>query len=137
EQALALADRAVGLDPFDGRGLRERGFTCLYLRRHDESLHSFQQASALNPNDADLFADYADALAHSGKPKEGLEKCVRAIALNPLCPEYYYWILGSIYFQIEDYESALKALEPIKHRPETARLMAASSALLGNDADAR
>src|SRR5439155_6404976 len=103
EAALALADRAAELDPFDGRGMRERGFSCLYLKRHDESLYSFQRATQLNPSDADLFADYADALAHSGQPKAGLEKCLRAMALNPFCPDYYHWILGSIYFQTEDY----------------------------------
>src|SRR5262249_24942878 len=32
-EALALADQAVSCDPFDGRGMRERGFSCLYLKR--------------------------------------------------------------------------------------------------------
>ena len=35
-QALTVADNAVDTDPFDGRGLRERGFSSLYLKRHDE-----------------------------------------------------------------------------------------------------
>jgi tetratricopeptide (TPR) repeat protein len=99
-------------------------------------LYSFQSAAELNPSDADLFADFADALAHSGQPQEGLQKCLRAMALNPLCPDYYHWILGSIYFQTEEYAKALNALEPIKHHPETARLLAASSALAGNAAEA-
>jgi DNA-binding SARP family transcriptional activator len=137
KQALALADRASELDPFDGRGMRERGFTCLYLRRHDESLYAFQRAAELNPSDADLLADYADALAHSGRPHEGLERCLRAMALNPLSPDYYYWILGSIYFQTEDYEKALQALGPVKHHPETARLLAACAALAGRTEEAR
>jgi DNA-binding SARP family transcriptional activator/TolB-like protein len=137
KQALTLADRASELDPFDGRGMRERGFTCLYLRRHDESLYSFQRAAELNPSDADLFADYADALAHSGRAREGLDKCLRAMALNPLSPDYYHWILGSIYYQTEDYQNALKALDPVKHHPETARLLAACSAMAGQLEDAR
>jgi tetratricopeptide (TPR) repeat protein len=136
-EALSFAERAAELDPFDGRGMRERGFSCLYLKRHDESLESFQRATELNPSDADLFADYADALAHSGQPKEGLKKCLRAMELNPLCPDYYHWILGSIYFQVEEYAKALEALQPVEDHPETARLLAASSALAGNSADAK
>jgi DNA-binding SARP family transcriptional activator/tetratricopeptide (TPR) repeat protein len=136
EQALALAERACEIDPFDARGYRERGFACLYLRRYDESLASFERAAKLNPNDADLLADYADALAHSGEPEQALNKCLNAMALNPLCPDYYHWILGSILFQLGDYEGALNAMEPVKRYDETARLMAACSALASNRKDA-
>ena len=132
KEALGFADRASAIDPFDGRGMRERGFTSLYLRRHDESLVSFERAAELNPSDADLLADYADALAHSGFPAEGLEKCRRAIALNAICPHYYYWILGSIYYQTGEYQAAIAALEPVKDSPETARLLAACFAMVGD-----
>ena len=117
--------------------MRERGFASLYLRNHDESLTSFHRASELNPSDADLLADYADALAHSGLPAEGLEKCKQAIALNVMCPDYYYWILGSIHYQMGDYRTALSALEPVKNNPETARLLAACSAMAGDVGVAR
>jgi tetratricopeptide (TPR) repeat protein len=136
-QALALADQACATDPFDGRGLRERGFTSLYLKRHDESLESFRDAVAINPNDADLFADYADALTHSGKSQEALAAFSKAMALNPFCPDYYHWILGSIYFQTEDYPAAIAALRPVCGHPETARLLAACHAMNGQLEEAR
>jgi DNA-binding SARP family transcriptional activator/tetratricopeptide (TPR) repeat protein len=135
-QALSVAENAVETDPFDGRGLRERGFSSLYLKRHDEALASFEQAIALSPGDADLFADYADALAHSGQPEVALKNCLKALSLNPLAPDYYNWILGSIYYQTGAYEAAIEALEPVKHHPGTARLLAASSAMAGQERDA-
>jgi tetratricopeptide (TPR) repeat protein len=136
KQALALAERATELDPYDARGLRERGFCCLYLKRHDESLNNFRKAAELNPNDADLLADYADALAHSGKPEMARDMCVRALTLNPMGPDYYNWILGSIHYQIGDYETAIAVLEPVKDNPGTARLLAACSAMAGRRSDA-
>ena len=135
-QALTVADNAVDTDPFDGRGLRERGFSSLYLKRHDESLASFEAAIELSPGDADLFADYADALAHSGEPEIALKNCLKAMSLNPLAPDYYNWILGSIYYQTGAYEAAVAALEPVKHHPGTARLLAASTAMAGREPEA-
>jgi len=135
-QALSVADSAVEIDPFDGRGLRERGFSSLYLKRHDESLASFESAIELSPGDADLYADYADALAHSGEPEVALKNCLKAMSLNPLAPDYYSWILGSIYYQTGAYEAALAALEPVKHHPGTARLLAASTAMAVHDREA-
>ena len=106
-QALSVAENAVDTDPFDGRGMRERGFSSLYLKRHDESLASFESAIELTPGDADLYADYADALAHSGEPEIALKNCLKAMSLNPLAPDYYNWILGSIYYQTGAYEAAI------------------------------
>jgi TolB-like protein/Tfp pilus assembly protein PilF len=135
-QALTVADTAVDTDPFDGRGLRERGFSSLYLKRHDESLANFEAAIDLSPGDADLFADYADALAHSGEPEIALKNCLKAMSLNPLAPDYYSWILGSIYYQTGAYEAAISALDPVKHHPGTARLLAASTAMAGREREA-
>lgn len=136
-QALAMADRAIEADPFDARGMRERGFSSLYLRRHDESLYCFEQAAELNPNDADLLADFADALTHSGNPDLARKMCLKAMALNPIPPDYYHWILGSIHYQTEDYETAIEALEPVRKHPGTARLLAASCAMAGHTQEAR
>ena len=132
EEALGYAERAIEIDPTDARGLRERGYSCLYLRRHDESLFSFEQAKAISHNDADLLADYADALAHAGYPGRAKEMCGRAIQLNPVHPDYYDWILGSVHYQMEEYTSAIRALDGVRHNPGAARLLAASHAMAGN-----
>ena len=68
--------------------MRERGYANLYLRRHDESLQDFSQAVALNPHDADILEGYADSLAHSGDPKQGLNLFHKAIELNPSSAAY-------------------------------------------------
>jgi DNA-binding SARP family transcriptional activator/Flp pilus assembly protein TadD len=135
--AIRLAEKAAALDPFDGRTMRERGYAELYLRQHDESLASFEEALQLNPHDADILADYADALAHAGNPSDGLKYCLKAIDLNPLPPDDYVWTLGSIYYQLGRYDDAIQALKQVENNPSTARLLAACCAQLGDDSAAQ
>ncbi|GGE12715.1 hypothetical protein GCM10011390_34870 [Aureimonas endophytica] len=135
--ALQAAQRAEACDPGSGRALRELGFANLYLRRHDDSLACFAAARARAPNDADLLADYADAVMHDGQPERALELMRAAKALNPLGPDYYRWIEASILYRLEDYDGAVAVLQPIADRPSTARLLAATCAMAGDLTAAR
>ncbi|HVT52649.1 MAG TPA: BTAD domain-containing putative transcriptional regulator [Dongiaceae bacterium] len=132
QQAVDLARRARELDPSDGRAMRGIGRACLYLRRYDESLAAFEAAFALNPGDADILSDYADALAHCGEPKRGLPLSRRAMELNPVQPDDYIWTLGSIHFQLGEYQAALDAVRPMEGNPATGRLLSACAARIGD-----
>ncbi len=137
DEALKNAKKASEIDGFDGRGVRQQGFVNLYQKCHDECLEMFDQAIALIPNDADCLADYADALAHSGKPIDAHKKMLKAIELNPLNPDFYDWIFASIYFQLENYQEAIRILQNVKDNPASARILAASHAMLGEHEQAR
>ena len=132
DEANGSARQAQQSDPNSGRAYRELGFVALYRRRFDESLEHFQQAQDLNPNDADILADYADALSHDGDFDRALDLSRAAFKLNPLPPDYYYWNLGGIHFMREEYEKAIETLEPVKSKQATARLLAASHAMAGD-----
>lgn len=136
-ESLEYADKSIRLDPMDGRGLRELGFTNLYLRRHDESLENFAAAADLIPNDADMLADYADALSHAGQGAEALSICLQAKASNPDPPAYYDWIHASILYQLAAYRAAIAILQPHRSNPAIARLLAASHAMSGDLRTAR
>lgn len=132
KEAVGLASRAAELDPLDGRAMRERGRANLYMRRYDESLEAFDAAIGLNPDDADILSDYADALAHSGEPQRGLPFSRKAMELNPAQPDDYVWTLGSIHYQLGEYQTALDALRPMDGNPATARLLSACAAKVGD-----
>lgn len=134
KEAAVLARRT---DPNNGRVFRELGFIALYQRRFEESLDFFQQARELSPNDADILADYADALSHDGQLDAALSLSIAAFRLNPLPSDHYYWQLGGIYFVQENYEKALEVMEPVHARPATARLLAAIYAMIGDLPQAR
>ncbi|WP_183827668.1 tetratricopeptide repeat protein [Rhizobium sp. BK377] len=137
DEAYSAARMARETDPNSGRAYRELGFVALYRRRFEESLDAFQQAQDLNPNDADILADFSDALSHDGDFDRALELSRAAFKLNPLPPDYYYWNLGGIHFMREEYEKAIDALEPVKSKQATARLLAAAHAMAGDAAKAR
>jgi DNA-binding SARP family transcriptional activator/tetratricopeptide (TPR) repeat protein len=132
KESVVLAARAAELDPLDGRAMRERGRANLYMRRYDESLEAFDTAIGLNPDDADILSDYADALAHSGEPQRGLPFSRKAMELNPTQPDDYVWTLGSIHYQLGEYRTALDALRPMDSSPATARLLSACAAKAGD-----
>ncbi len=127
---------ALAFDPLDARGYHELALCNLYQRRHDESLARYADAERLSPQHADIIADFADALAHSGDPEKGLRKMMKAIDLNPLPPGQYWWDLAGIHYQLGNYEDALEALGRMDAPSARFRLAAACWAMVGDKAQA-
>jgi DNA-binding SARP family transcriptional activator/TolB-like protein len=136
-QAEDLARKAVRMDPLDARGYRELGLCRLYTWRFDESLEAYSEGERLNPQHADLLHDYADALLHSGQADEALVKVKKAMQLNPLCPDHYWWTAASIYYAASEYRLAIESISRMRNRTPSLRLLAMSHAMLGEIEDAR
>lgn len=126
-----VAKRAAPTDPDDERPLRELGTISMYLGKFDDSLEYFDQGSTINPQHADLLADYADALTHYGWLEQAVEKIHQAIAHNPLAPDYYYWVGGGALHNLERHKEALALLQQMQNPRAAARLIAACWAMLG------
>ena len=95
------------------------------------------RALRINPNDANLLANSAEDLIYSGRAEEAMDRCKRAIRLNPNCPDWYWWVLGFSYFHLGRYEDALEALERMTAPDPARRLLAAVYAHLGRLDEAR
>lgn len=86
------------------------------MGRHDDAARAFERVVPLAPNDPDILADYADALAVtqggnlSGKP---LELAQRALAADPT-----HWkalaLIGTEAFNRKDYKTAIAYWEKLK-----------------------
>jgi TolB-like protein len=137
DKALELAQRSVQLDKTDARGFGELGFVHLYRKEHTASLRAYEWALSLNPNDADLMSDMADALAHSGRSEKAVELLLKALRLNPCYPDQYLWHLGGAYFNLKRYDEAIDTLLCMHNPSEGHRLLAASYGQLGRLAEAR
>jgi adenylate cyclase len=137
EKAHELAQESVIIDPSDARGYGELGFVNLYRKDHDASLAAFEKAQHLNPNDTDIMSNMADALAHCGRSEEAITLLSRALLLNPFYPDQYLWYLGGAYFNLKQYEEAIKTLKRMNSPMEGRRLLAASYAYLGNKEQAK
>ena len=131
-EAKRLAGRAVQLDPLNAAGHRELGHASMYLGALDESEGHLEVAMDRAPHHADILADRADVLVHGSKMKQAKERIDQAISLNPLAPDEYRWISGSVEFFLENYDAALVQLRSMKDRSMVDRLMAAAAAMVGD-----
>jgi pentatricopeptide repeat protein len=131
------ADRAIAYDGGGPDGYWMRGVISLYQRDFDGAAEHFATAESLGPHSADLLVQYADALSHLGRPKEGWTRFERALELNPMPPDHYWWAGASIAFVEERYELVLELCGKMESDTPAIRLLAATHALLGNERAAR
>ncbi len=137
EAAHNAAVQAVDMDKNDPRGLAELGFVALYRREHGRSLTALSRALELNPSDADIIAEYADALKHAGRRQEAIELFERAIRLNPLHRDGYQRDLAHTYFVDRQFERAIETINGMIDPTMSLRVLTASYSLLGQMEEAR
>jgi len=103
-----LAER-LKQNPKDAKGWQMLGRSYMILGRYSEAAGAYQRATALNDNDAGLWADYAEALAMAndrqlaGKPTEALD---RALQLDPQNQKALD-LAGSAAYQAGNYQKAI------------------------------
>jgi TolB-like protein/class 3 adenylate cyclase/Tfp pilus assembly protein PilF len=137
DKALEFARGAIERDQLDARGFAELGFVYLYKRRHDESVAEYVRALALNPNDADIIAEYADCLVYAGNPAKSVELLEKAMRLNPYYPDWYLWNLGDAFDTLQRPADVIAAVRRMRNPSEGRRLLIASLAHLGRLEEAR
>jgi len=94
--------------PQDPKGWRILGRSYVALGRYPEAVSALEKAVSLTPDDPDLLADYADALAMtSGQSLEGkpMEMVKRALKLNPN-HQKALWLAGTDAYDRHDYRGA-------------------------------
>lgn len=102
---LAQIKASLANNPNDAEGWRLLARAHASLANFNEALPAFEKASELAPNDVDLLADYADALAIAngfklaGKPEALLE---RALKINPK-HEKSLKLAGAAAFERQDF----------------------------------
>lgn len=136
-KARQYARKAISLDRGAAIGFWINAIVDLYQRKFDEAAEQFAEAEALSPNSADLLVEHADALGHLGLADLGWRKFERAIELNPMPPDFYWWAGASIAFCQERYDAAVELCGRMQNAEPAVRLLAASHALLGQLSEAR
>jgi tetratricopeptide (TPR) repeat protein len=137
DRALDLALEAVEKDAFDARGHAELGYAHLYRKAHDASIKAYERALGLNPNDADVLADFGDALVYDGQPERAVGVLQRAMRLNPYYPDWYLWNLADAFNVLRRHEDVIATVARMRNPTEGRRLLAVSYAHLGRLEEAR
>ncbi|WP_374377426.1 BTAD domain-containing putative transcriptional regulator [Dongia sp.] len=131
-RARQTAENAIAIDPGAGFAHLMSATVALYQRDYDKSAEKFAEAESLNPNSADLLVQYADALSSFGDNEAGWKMFQRAIDLNPMAPDHYWWAGASIAFNSANYASSIELCDRMENWKPAVRLLAASHALSGN-----
>jgi tetratricopeptide (TPR) repeat protein len=132
KQAELYAQKSIQVDDRLASGYRELGVVKLYTRQFDESIACLDRAEALSPHYANVIASYADTLIQASQPDIGLQKIERAIELNPLAPDEYFWMAASANYFRNEHEAALGYLARMRDRTPAHRLSAACWGMLGD-----
>ncbi|WP_050579574.1 winged helix-turn-helix domain-containing tetratricopeptide repeat protein [Rhizobium leguminosarum] len=127
DRARDRALEAISLSPDEARAHRILAVILLYRRDFAASEYHFHRALDLNPYDADTIAHMGYLLSVRGRPQEGIELHERAMQLNPMHPQWYYYDLGSTLFLLGRFREAAEchARLPRKDSLNWARLAAA------------
>ena len=105
----ALAQR-LQQNPDDAGGWTMLGRSYITLGRYSEASNAYAKATSLKPDDADLWADYAFAMAMAndrrleGQPQELINKALKLDPENPKALE----LAGSAAFEAKNYQDAIK-----------------------------
>lgn len=114
--ALALAQRAVEIEPDSPLCLSRLAFVQLFLKRYHEALENGRAAVQLNPCSFDARQAYSDVLSHAGDPEEAVQETRIALALDPFHPPAVRNQLGRALLLAGRPEEALAELRPLVAR---------------------
>src|SRR5712692_1593368 len=90
ERALALAQKALALDDSLPGAHALLSGVYYFKQQYDPAIAEGERAIALDPNNADSYAEQADALNPAGRPEEALKMTEQAMRLNPHYPPWTY-----------------------------------------------
>jgi adenylate cyclase len=116
DRAYESCRRALALDDDEAWSQALLGFV-LFLRRQDEDAEiHFRKALALNPNDTNVAAFWADVLVYLGRWQEALDWIERACAGDPFHfhPEWYDWWRALALYSARRYDEAIQAIKGLQ-----------------------
>jgi DNA-binding winged helix-turn-helix (wHTH) protein/tetratricopeptide (TPR) repeat protein len=115
-EALALAQRAVAIDPDSSFCLGRLAFVLLLNESWDDALQTAQAAIRANPSAAGARFFHGEVLTHAGDPEDALSEIRLALLLNPYHPPAWRASLGRALFVAGHLEEALTELHACARR---------------------
>lgn len=137
-EPATYAQKALALDDQDANGHAVMGWVHMVRRQFAKAARHWEQATALNPNDADIMMWRATSLAFLGQPEKGVEAAKLAMQLNPFHPDWYLSDYAVVLFFCRRFEEMLAVYDVIPELfPHTPAWRAAAYAHLGRMQEAQ
>lgn len=141
DEALAkmmqAAERAVQLDPDDGKTHLALGGAYAYHGKPEQALAEFDRAETLSPSDADLLLVIAWTIPAFGQSARAVALAEKALKLNPRYPDWYNQGLSYVFFFGEQFDRSVKYRLLVKEPLALDyAFLAVANAYLGRTSDA-
>ncbi len=111
DEALGEIETALDIDDDDAWFHGIFAQLLFLLREDDRSEAHFDRALALNPNDADVAAVFANILVYWGRWREALGWIETAKRLNPFPPNLYHWYHALALYAGRRHREAIEVLK--------------------------
>jgi adenylate cyclase len=140
---LALARRAISLDPSEALGRCILGLALTVQGDYEGGLGELRRALAMAPNAALAYAGLGFSLMVSGSPREGIDAISEALRRDPFEPTRFLRLshIAAGHYWLREYEAAVNmAKETIRSYPShplAYRWLAAALGQLGRIGEAR
>jgi adenylate cyclase len=109
DRAFSLGKKAIFLNDALPVAHSLLGHVYLWKRQFDQAVIEKERAIALDPNDADGYADLAEVMVWTGRPEEAIGLVEKAMRLNPNDLVHYLFTLGYAYLLTGRLEEAIDA----------------------------
>ena len=139
KRALSAAEQAVALDPQSALAHQALFLVQFHRGEIDKFRYTAAKALELNPNHADMVADYALCLVLIGEDAKGIALARKALALSPQYAPWYHAAPALHYMRNGDYAKALRHTEALDAGELfwSKVILAALHGHMGNDAAAK
>ena len=105
---MDAGEKAVELDPDDGKTHLALGIANTYHGKPQQALAEFDRAETLSPSDADLLLVIAWSIPGFGETERAVSLVERALKVNPHYPDWYNQGLSYVFFFGEQYDKSVK-----------------------------
>ena len=99
---MAAAQKAVELDPDDGKTHLALGGAYAYQGKAEQAIAEFDRAETLSPSDADLLLVIAWTIPAFGESERAVSLAEKALKLNPHYPDWYNQGLSLVFFLVSN-----------------------------------
>jgi TolB-like protein/DNA-binding winged helix-turn-helix (wHTH) protein len=123
QQAEQMAQQAVEREPENY--LTHYLLARLLVQRGDmeAAILKFRQAIALNPSASNVLVGGSSAHLYIGENEQAIADIKRAMAIDPLHPDWYHWQMGWALWQVEDCDGAHQSFLRMNNVPPMAHRM--------------
>jgi TolB-like protein/class 3 adenylate cyclase len=105
---MEAAEKAVQLDPNDGKTHLALGITYAYHGKLEQAAAEIARAETLAPSDADVLLIIAWTIPALGESGRAVSLAEQALKLNPHYPDWYNQGLSYVFYFGEQYDKAVK-----------------------------